>query len=491
MKKIIFLILISFTMFSCDDWLIEEPKSSKPLVGATLEDAEAAVNGIYAFLRNPYNRRGFADLSLTALETTTGQYYPAVAQDGFATEAYDLVFTRTNAHFGDYWNSCYQGIEAANIAIENVTNITDSRLTDEIRSELLGEAHFLRAYYYFVLVQLFGDIPIKVTATTGPDDGLIGKTSIKDIYEQVIVPDLQLAESSTMPNTSTGGRVSKGAAKSLLAKVYLTMAGFPLNQADKYALAKNKAKEVIDAGWFNLFQSDGTTTWFNKLNSSAYDNKEENIFMVNYAINLVNNSISVYFAPVAGAGNITVSALHFGGMYPTETFLNSYAAEDLRAQNQGFFFDSYKGFDFELSVFKYFDGEFFPATAPNGNKNFPLLRYADVLLVYAEAQNAADGSPNTEAYAAINSVRERAGLAALSGLTGTEFEEAVWRERAWELTCEGQVWYDMKRTQKAFNGTGFENFIGFTKPNGKMISEDNIYFPIPQSELDVNPQLAD
>lgn len=491
MKKILFIFLLSITLFSCDEWLIEEPKSSKPITGTTLEDAQAAVNGIYAFLRNPYNKRGYADLTLTALELTTGQYLPAVAQDGFATEAYDLSFTRTNTHFADFWISCYQGIEAANIAIDGIPNIDDSRLTDEIRSELLGEAHMLRAYYYFVLVQLFGDIPMKVSATSSPEDGLIGKSPIKDIYEQVIVPDLQLAETSSMPNTSSAGRVSKGAAKSLLAKVYLTMAGYPLNQTDKYALAKTKAKEVIDNNWYNLFQSDASTTWFDKLNSSAYDNLEENIFMVNYAINLVNNSISVYFAPIGGAGKITVSALHFGGMYPTDVFYGSYANEDLRAQNQGFFFNSYDGVDFELSVYKYFDGQSFPSTAPNSNKNFPLLRYADILLVYAEAQNAADGSPNADAYSAINSVRARAGLSALSGLSKSQFEEAVWRERAWELTCEGQVWYDMKRTQKAFNGNGFENFIGFTKPNGKTISEDNIYFPIPQSELDVNPSLAE
>lgn len=490
MKKLVYILLLSITLFSCEDWLVETPKSDKPLVGTTLEDAQAAVNGSYAFLRSPFNKRGYADLSLTAIEVTTGQYWPVVTQDGNALDAYNLSFTRTNAHFNDFWVSCYRGIEACNIAIEAVNTINDSRLTADKRSELLGETHFLRAYYYHVLVQLFGDVPMKTEATQSPADGLIGKSSVRDIYELVIVPDLQLAESSKIANVSTSGRVTKGAAKSLLAKVYLTMAGAPLNQTDKFELAKSKSKEVIDSDWYSLFQSDNNATWFNKLNTSAFDNKEEHIFMAQYAYGVVNSSISIFFAPVGGASKITTSSLHFGGMYPTDEFYNSYADDDLRAQNQGFFFNSLDGNDFELSVYKYFD-EDFRSTAPDGGKNFPLLRYADILLVYAEAQNAADNGPNAAAYDAINAVRSRSGLAALSGLNKGQFEEAVWRERAWELTCEGQVWYDMKRTQKAFNGTGFENLIGYTKPNGKTISEENLYFPIPQSEVDVNPGLTD
>ena len=306
------------------------------------------------------------------------------------------------------------------------------------------------------------------------------------------MPDLQLAESSNISDVSVEGRATKWAAKSLLAKVYLTMAGYPLNQTDKYALAKNKANEVISSGKYSLFQSDANLTWFNKLNNADYDNQVEHIFMVQFALNLVNSSMGVYLAPVSAASQITVSPLHFGGLRPTDEFYNSYAAEDLRAQNQGFFFNEYPHREtgdpvqFNLSVYKHFDKGLIQS-APYGNKNFPLLRYADILLVYAEAQNAADGSPNADAYTAINAVRARAGLAPLSGLSKTAFEEAVWKERAWELTCEGQVWYDMKRTQKAFNGSGFENFIGYTKPNGKTIAEDNIYFPIPQSEIDINP----
>lgn len=497
MKKITYIIIIIFAFYSCEDFLTEIPKSTKPLGGVNYADAVSSVNGIYAFLRAPYSKSGYAEMAFSSLEVQTGQYFPDefISQEIATFETYNLQFTPSNSNYARFWAACFQGIEAANIAISSIPIINDPQLTESERSRLMGEAHFLRAYYYFVLVQLFGDIPVKTEPTVSPQDGQIGKSTIKEVYESVIVPDLLIAEASKMPDVSLEGRASIGAAKSLLAKVYLTMAGFPLGQTEKYASARDKAFEVISGGNYSLFQSDADISWFEKLNNSSFDNKEEHIFMVQYAINLMSSSMAVYLAPVSAAGKITVSPIHFGGLRPTEQFYNSYSSEDLRGQNKGFFFTDYPSIEgdetiqFNRSVYKYFDDSFIQ-TAPNGNKNFPLLRYADILLVYAEAQNAADNGPNSEAYNAINSVRERSGLIPLSGLSKSEFEEAVWKERIWELTCEGQVWYDMKRTQKAFNGTSFVNFIGYTKPNGKTISEDNIYFPIPQSEIDVNPSLA-
>jgi len=495
--NIIFLLITVFALSSCKNWLTEVPKSTQPIGGTTYADAVASVNGIYAYLRAPYDKTGYATMAFSSLEVQTGQYFPdpLIAQETATQETYNLSYTSSNSNYATFWSSCYGGIEAANIAISSIPKIVDVQLTTSETSRLLGEARFLRAYYYYMLVQLFGDIPMKTVPTVSPSDGQIGKTAIKDIYEKVIVPDLQFAESSSMPSTSGEGRVSIGAAKSLLAKVYLTMAGYPLNQTDKYLLAKTEAAAVISGNYYSLFQSDANLSWFEKLNNSDYDNKEEQIFMVQYAINLVNSTMSIYLAPVAGAGAITVSTIHFGGLRPTTQFYNSYSPQDLRAQEKGFFFSQYpnvsgtKIISFDRSVYKYFD-KYFIQTAPYANKNQPLIRYADILLVYAEAQNEADGTPNADAYNAINSVRQRSGLANLTGLSKQDFEEAVWKERAWELTCEGQVWFDMKRTQKAFNGSSMVNLIGYTTPNGKIYSQSDLYFPIPQSEINVDPLLG-
>lgn len=490
MKKLtIYFILIAITLNSCTKWLSEEPKSTKPIGGTTAVDAQASVDGIYAFLRAPYDKGGYANMPYSILELPTDQYSANAIDDFGASEVYNLVYTRANPHFATWWGSCYRGIEAANIAIKSIPAITDPKLSETLRSQLMGEAHFLRAYYYFMLVRMYGNIPIKLEPTSSEADGQIGKSAVQEVYESVIVPDLIFAEQQTLPAISTAGRVSNGAVKTLLAKVYLTMAGSPLMQTDKYALARDKAKEVMD-GRYTLFQTDADRTWFDKLNNADFDNREEHIFMVQYAVNLISNSISIYFAPLGGTGVLTPSGIHFAGMYPTSQFYNSYAAEDLRAQNRGFFFTEYDGITFELSVYKYFDPKL-RTMAPQGDKNVPLLRYADVLLIYAEAQNMADGNPNQDAYNAINSVRQRSGLQALAGLSQGEFTEAVWRERAWELTVEGHTWFDMLRTRKVFNGTGFEDLVGYTLQNGKTIGEEHLYFLIPQSEIDVNPRLAE
>lgn len=485
------LLILSCFFLSCEDFLDEIPKSQKTIVGTTLLDAQESVNGIYAFLRDPYNKTGYAKMAYSSLEVSTGILKPAIGtQDTDMEDAYRLIFSSSSSNAELLWKTYYKGIEAANVAIASIPNITDPELTANIANELLGEAYFLRAYYYFQLVQIFGDIPLNITPSASLQDGTLSKSSVKEVYETVIVPDLLEAENAGLPNNSTSGRVTLGAIKSLLAKVYLTMAGNPLNQADKYNLAKDKANEVINSSGYNLFQTDGSSTWFDKLNNPAFDNLEENIFMVQYASSGVTSTFTSYFSPLGGE-DITDQNLHFGGMEPEADFISSYDAADLRGQNQGFFFNELDGSTFNNSVYKFFYDDFRTANGVS-NKDFPLIRYADVLLTYAEAQNEAGSSADASAYTALNAVRSRAGLTDVSGLSKSEFREEVLKQRVLEFPAEaGLIWFDMRRTMKAFNGTGFNDFVGHTLPNGKTLSADHIYFPIPQNEVVLNPNLGD
>ncbi len=492
MKKYIVFVMISILIItSCSDYLEVTPRSFKGIVGTTLLDAQKSVDGIYQFLRGPYRKSGFAAMPFSILEVPTGVMKPAPnTQDAAKEQAYVLNFDDTNGDANVLWRTYYFGIEAANVAIAGIPQITDPDLTEDKAAMLLGEAHFLRAYFYFQLVQIFGDIPMNVTPTQSSEDGKLPKSSVQDIYEQVIVPDLQNAESAGLPLTSRSeGRVSQGAAKALLAKVYLTMAGSPLNQTDKYALAAEKALDVINSGSYSLFQDGGGVSWITKLREPEFDLQEEHIFMVQYSENVVS-SFSEYFTPLGGT-SITNMLIHFGGMEPEVDFYNSYDPADRRGENQGFFFDSFDGVSFNLSVYKYFYDEFREEEQGHGIKNFPLIRYADVLLTYAEAQNEA-GSANTVAYDALNGIRTRAGLSPVAGLSQGDFREEVWRQRVWEFPVEGGlIWFDMKRTMQVFNGTGFDSFVGATLPNGSTLSEVNIYFPIPANEVLLNPNLAD
>ena len=476
---------------SCSDFLEVEPETIKPAVPTTVTDAQAFVDGIYSSLRSPYDRTGFANLPWAMLEVTTGQYIPQSADQAFTEEIYNLNFAAANPYFQTWWDSSYIGIETANISLSVIPGLLEGlpqedQATRNQLSQLMGEAYFLRAYFYFNLVRIFGEVPLKTTPTESEDDGTLPKTAVAEIYAQ-IEQDLLAAEGeSGLPDRSDAGRASKGAARALLAKVYLT-------QGD-YAGARDMALEVINSGNYGLFQSDGTT-WFDKLNNPSFDNQEEYIFMVQYALNLVNNSFSVWFVSVDGldAGLLSTGPA-FEGMVPSSTLIDSYDPSDLRVQNRGFFFDrdaSSPEQQFTLQLYKHYDVAL-QTSAPFSGKNIPIIRYSDILLTYAEAQNQADGGPNAQAYDAINAVRNRAGLAPLAGLDQNTFQEAVWRERYWELTAEGQSWFDMVRTGKIYNGSSFEDLVGFTLPtSGATFSANNLLFPIPQSALDTNPLLSE
>ncbi len=493
MKNIIPFLFIVVGLSSCKKWLEESPKSviTTNQYYKTQQDAQSAVNGIYYFLYPPFTGGG-RNYSYAMLELVTGQFR-TVSEGNDLTNVYSLRQNSASPLLQQWFTAAYQGIEAANLVIAHVPDIA---MDETLKKSMVGEAKFLRAYYYYTLVNIFGDVPLKLKPTADASDGLIGRTPVKDIYEQAIVPDLKDAEASGLPATPDGsGRVSTGAAKALLAKVYLSMAGFPVGEADKFALARDKAKEVITDGNFHLFQSDGSLTWFNKLNNPDFDNKEEQIFSINFGLDIVNNILPIELYPKGVSFNRNGYVNNdMGLLYPETSFLASYDPSDLRRQENGFFFDTINvdgvKYNFPWSLYKFFDKNLLN-NAPRSGKDFPLIRYADVLLTYAEAQNEADGSPNADAYTAVNSIRHRAGLPDLSGLSQSAFRTAVWKERVWELCAENKAWYDIVRTHKIFDAAhgAFVDAVGFVLPSGATFQTANLQFPIPLSEVQVNPLL--
>ncbi|AYB34856.1 RagB/SusD family nutrient uptake outer membrane protein [Chryseolinea soli] len=470
----------------CESWLDESPKSALTQSNfyQNSEHAEVAVNAIYAFTTSPFVGAGtYGETPFAMMEMATGHFLTKIGQAQYAIESGNLDVKPESPYVLSWWQSSFQGIEAANLALDHIPGIS----MDEMRKkQLLGEAHFFRAYYYFNLVRMFGDVPMKTTSTVAPNDGQIPKSPVADIYSNVIVPDLLAAEQAGLSNVAVGQRVSLGAVKSLLAKVYLTMAGAPLNQTDKYGLARDKAKEVIDAGWYSLFQTDGDGSYFDKVNNVTYDYTGEHIFMANFATGILNAYLPAYLTPLEA--DITAS-IEFGGLYPHQTLLDTYDANDLRGQDHGYYYENLvvgaNTFNFPWAIYKHFDKNII-TTSPQSGKDFPIIRYPDVLLIYAEAQNQADGSPNASAYAAINSIRSRAGLADLSGLSQAAFRESVWKERVWELSSENIVWFDMVRTLKAFDtSTGtFVDLLSYKLPtSGVTYKEKNLLFPLPAREV--------
>jgi hypothetical protein len=357
--------------------------------------------------------------------------------------------------------------------------------------KVLGEAYFLRAWFYFNLVQMFGNIPLVTEPTSLQSEQLRPAQAKPEEVYKLIVDDLKIAEAAGLPWTDPSGKVSLGAVKSLLAKVYLTMAGFPLQKGTEYYdLAAKKAEEVIDSKQFRLFPT------YDDLHNPAKKNIDENILMIQFKTQIIPGTWQGFIIPYNK--NISAYSDETGGIYATADFVKSYDPADLRAKEKQFFFTEFTNqSDRNLKValggyfiYKHFDVVAQTTTA-NSDLNWPVIRYADVLLMYAEASNEVNG-PTAKAFDAVNATRTRAQLPNLAGLTKDQLREAVWKERWYELCFENITWFDMVRLRKAFNVTTkqFDNYVGHKFSYGPVITERELLFPIPTVELKNNTKLV-
>ncbi len=386
------------------------------------------------------------------------------------------------------WDSHYLGIGNANMAILRIPGIT---MDEAQKARLLGEVRFLRAYYYFNLVRIFGGVPlITLPVDLSSPELNPSRASVEAIYE-LIVEDLMVAEAAGLPFNDDNGRVTTGAVKSLLADVYLTMAGYPLQLgAAYYELARAKAKEVIDAQEYTLFDS------YDDFRNKSNDNTGEYIFMVQFD-ELEQPSNALQFGLPPFKLGVSAYSSEQGFSFAQREFVESYETGDIRAEEKMFFFTKYtsesnRSDTIEFGNFynyKFFDENAHLNTAQSG-LNWQVIRYADVLLDYAEASNELSG-PTAEVYETVNQIKRRAGIPELAGLDQSQFREALWEERWHEQYFEGEIWFDMVRTRKAFdfvNGQ-FNDYVGHAFVDGKVLGEKHLLFPIPTPEIRNNPNL--
>ena len=217
--------------------------------------------------------------------------------------------------------------------------------------------------------------------------------------------------------------------------------------------------------------------------------------MIQYKTGLIASGWQVSIIPYNK--NISAYSDETGGIYATGDFVKSYEANDLRVKEKQFFFtkftnesDRNKVVDLGgYFIYKHFDNVAQTSSA-NSDLNWPVIRYADVLLIYAEAANEV-GGPSAKVYDAVNAIRTRAQLPALSGLTKDALREAIWKERWHELCFENITWFDMARLRKAFNVTTkkFENYVGHKFSYGPTVTERELLFPIPTAEIRNNTKL--
>lgn len=499
-SKLLFVAAILFTT-GCKKFLEEEdPSNLTPDSYYTLpEHAEAAIAAAFSNTRFIGGGAGIFAQNFQMLDAVTGTAKTETGQNTDLNNLLGLAYNGDNVFVRNWWNGLYGVIAQANLVLQKVPGINP--MNEAQKKKILGEAQFLRAWSYFYLVRLFGDVPLITAPVDASSPDLVpARTSKENVYKQII-DDLVAAEGAGLPATETTGRISLGAVKSLLAEVYLTMAGQPMNKgASHYQLAANKANEVITSNSFSLFSSYGD------LHNVAQENKGEHIFEIQYLVGVSENPMQAVLLP--NFKDVSAYGTEIGSEVPTNQFYQSFETGDRRAvDRQGFFYTNYynggNGVLKNLAapyIYKHFDsvahGTQGKAGTGQSSLNWPQIRYAQVLLTYAEAQNEAGNGPNAAAYNALKAIRDRAGLTtpAMGTFTQASFREAVWRERWHELCYEGITWFDMIRTRKAYKEAtnGFENFVGhvFADNANATLADKHLLFPLPTAEMQNNPNLT-
>lgn len=482
-KMICVLALISFS--GCQEFLEETPRTftNPKTLMQSRAGIEQAVNGIYNPTHILYTLR---DVHLMYGITTDESWAPP-----FLTgERYELMaykFNADNPVIADTYTAYVTAINRANMVIDNIPPVGTLGIANEKRflDYKKGEALFLRAWYYFKHMSTFGSVPL---ITSFNDFDLYPSNStIPEIYKQ-IVADLLEAE-KLLPgwkdDIAESGRASRGAAKSLLGMVYLTRATSEAKEGNDFQLAVAKLKEVIDHEGYDLW--DNYADAFLPVNK----NQKEDIFSQQAEANTsFPSQMYTEFVPnpapsgaARGYARIAVSKVIFDTYPENDKRLGVYVTGEYFVRTTGQV--AHSNYNFNE---KYLDPVNGPNSYNNHGTNMPLIRYADVLLCYSEAVNAANNGPNSEAYYGINKVRARAGIAPLSGLNKETFFEEIVMERARELFCEGIRWFDLKRwglLKRAEN----RGESGVNIDDVQVELPKHNVFPFPQAELDANPNL--
>ncbi|MCK8491056.1 MULTISPECIES: RagB/SusD family nutrient uptake outer membrane protein [Spirosoma] len=480
---------VMLSAFGCSDYLEEVNKSNftQGSYFTSASQAQSAIDGLYAGLRMFNTDNGYGERPWVSLELING-HASTLGQSFFNSQFINQTADAANPPFRTIWQSSYNTIGSANLAIQRIPSIS---MDESQKKSLLGQAYFMRAFFYYHLVRLYGDVPLITTPIDASSADLYPARSPQEDVYKLIVSDLTTAEQAGLPVSDQTGRITVGAVKSLLSSVYLTMAGYPLQKTENYALAAAKAKEVIDSKVYPLFTS------YEYLHDNAHKNQGELILQAQYATGIATNSISALVIPYFA--RISVYGDEYGAIIPTEGFYNTYEPGDLRAQERQFYFTQYPSISDTTQIvkfgvhalYKYFHKESALNRNVNTDENWTLLRLPEVMLIYAEASNEVSG-PTQLAYDQVNAIRARAQLKPLTGLSKDQFREAIWKERYHELAYENKAYFDTQRTRKVYDvvNNRMVDAIGFKNESGATFTEKYLLWGLPQYDINNNKKLT-
>lgn len=478
MKKILFLSII-FMAISCQKEFLDRDPIGK-LTSATFfkteEQAVQAVNAIYQQMR-VWETHAFGFLGTTDIMSDDADK-GSTANDGlYVKELDDFTHGADNNAVKAVWTGYFQGIARANMAIDKIPPI---EMNEKLKERLIGEAKFLRAYYYFNLVRWFGDLPL-ITKPLTPSEFSQRRVAAADIYKQ-IEKDWKdaatvLPEKSQYP-ASEMGRVTKGAAKAYLAKMYLTIGDYP--NAEKYAM------EVVNSKEYTLFPSYGDQFLIENENSS------ESIFEIQATLINAETLGSLQWNQIQGVRG--TPNLGWGFNRPSDDLVAAYEPGDPRREATILYVgevlpDGTALVEDNPEMFneRYNQKAWTPqhlGFQENSPGNVRIYRYADVLLIAAEAMN--ENGKSAEAMNIVNQIRKRARGSLPANLVLPELSsngkdadrQAIWKERRVELAMEQHRWFDLVRQKRAADV--------MQKAGKNFITNKNELLPIPQTEIDIS-----
>ena len=475
-KAILFFGLASTLLLSCSDDFVNvnsEDENSENFFN-TEEDYQSALIGAYDLLQSSYLNVMLGEI---ASDNTLAGGESATDVPGIQ-EIDDMIHTPINDQLRDIWNWMYAGVNRANYILEFKDKIDFPN-----KPNVLGQATFLRAYYYFELVKFFGDVPLAVDQRLlFGDQNTVDRTPAQEVYAQIEFDLIFAADNLPLTQTQTG-RVTKGAAQALLGKVYLYQ--------NKFALAAPVLDDVISSGVYDLVADYST------LFENDNENSIESVFEIQYTdvegagfgcLQCSEGNVAIGFnGPRNFNGPLFESGFSFN--VPTQEVFDAFDQDDARrefaildivafaAANSDFNGGAGVTFTEGFEHTGYFNRKYIPRVGDTniGDQNltnpgnYRAIRFADVLLMGAEAHNQGDGNDEL-ARQYLNRVRERTTLSDVNA-SGSALTQAIYNERRLELVGEGHHFFDLVRT-----GRAAQEIEGFTA--GK-----NELFPIPLVEI--------
>ncbi|MDC0635241.1 RagB/SusD family nutrient uptake outer membrane protein [Flavobacteriaceae bacterium] len=487
-NKLFLIVFLLPLLWACENLLDEDVKTfyTEETFYQTETDARLAINGIYGHLGATFDGSTNANgiyytnyWTVNALASDEGESSFNVG-NGY-NQISGMVHGPDNQIVLQMWSNIYLGINAANLAIENIPDIN---MNESIKEDLLGEAYFMRGLLYFELVRFFGDVPLQLQSQiVFETSAYLPRAPKEEVYTQIL-QDLMTAE-SFLPDVQTGennGRPTSFSAKAYIAKALL-------QQGTNYPMAKTKLEEigVQPGGQFDLWPD------FGDVFTIPNNNGRETIFGISFfegpdAFTTLWEGGHLVFRVLP---NIYGGRPNGGGLeQPTLDLFNVFDDNDRRKEVTFMTEDVINGETIDFGgpkIVKYWD----QVNEPNVNgtaNDLQLIRYSDILLMYAEVENEINGGPTAAALDAINRVRARArtevgALPDLAVMSYDNFKEALLLERRKEFVWEGQRWFDLVRFGK------LAEKVNIAKPGLPVSEPKHNLFPVPQRERDINTNL--